>query len=160
MRIAGDRGEAARADGQEMVASDQINRPGRALGRRDQGLDGILAQQPVDPFGARQPQRIGPRRQIGWTVAELVGGFKGLLPEPAQFLRVSLVESNYIGQRADFGRARQARKIGVEALFQLEPQHQTFIAKHLAGRIIVDRHEDRPGGDQIGLGLGEHCVHS
>ena len=161
MRITGNRRQAARADIDEVIAGDQIDRPGRARCRRDQHHHAVIAQQLVNAFGARQSQRIGPRFFIGRTVHRLLGLDETVLPEPAQLgLGVVLVELDHIGQAAHRRRAGQTGQIAVQILAQFEIEHHAFIAEHLARRIIVDRHQHCAGGQQILLGLIEHPVHA
>src|SRR3546814_7410166 len=60
----------------------------------------MTLEQPVDPLGPREPRRLGFRLEIGGIVQPALGlgQLEQRLVEPAQLLRVRLVEGDQVGE--------------------------------------------------------------
>src|SRR3546814_14732129 len=83
-----------------MIAVDEVGGPGGTVGHADEQVDAMTLEQPVDPLGPREPRRLGFRLEIGGIVQPALGlgQLEQRLVEPAQLLRVRLVEGDQVGE--------------------------------------------------------------
>ena len=135
VRIAGDRGEAAGAPPPGLWSpwTASISQAAGRVGR-DQGDDIVLAQQPVDPLGARRGGARSrarcdrPRRARRSPRPARTGPGRTAASRASACARLKAIRSASVRVRTV---GRQCREIGVQVVLQLGEQHDDLVAADL-----------------------------
>src|SRR5205807_4966534 len=126
-RIAHDRRRRGRTVGREVVSVDQVGRPGRAVGGRDDRVQVVRLQQQVDALAATEELVVLERLHVGGDGRRVVDVRVArrdhqLLAEVPELLgRVSGGESDDVANGVN-GSAGPGGQVRVEVLVEVEEQ--------------------------------------
>ena len=128
-----------------MIAVNEIGRPHRAAGRRDDGVELVFGDHRIDSLGSRHAVILCQRFLVGLAGQRtlLLSALEQLLAEVGHLtVAVLFVESNQIGERPRLDVRRKRSEIFVEVRFELEEEHIELAFVVLPGRGHVRRIDD------------------
>ena len=124
-RVTGER-RALCASAAELIAVDEIDRPGRGRRRRDHRVEAVLVHGDVEAFPASQPAALLERLQVFGGVETALGlrADEQLLTEEREIVAgVALVELDDVVERSHLRARRQPGQVRVHARLELVEQH-------------------------------------